>query len=33
MVHLQKENTQESTITKVTAKGAVASIFTIANDF
>jgi hypothetical protein len=33
MVHLQKETTPESTITKVTAKGAVASIFTIANDF
>jgi len=32
MVHLQKENTPESTITKVTAKGAVTSIFTIAND-
>ncbi len=31
-VHLQKENNPQSTITKVTAKGAVASIFTIAND-
>ncbi|MGL1932197.1 MAG: hypothetical protein OCC45_10600 [Desulfotalea sp.] len=32
-VHLQKENTSRITISKATAKGAVASIFTIANDF
>lgn len=33
IVHLQKEETSKTTISKVTAKGAVTSIFTIANDF
>lgn len=33
IVHLQKEATSKTSITKVTAKGAVTSIFTIANDF
>jgi len=33
IVHLSKENDKKYTISKATAKGAVASIFTIANDF
>lgn len=33
LVHLSKEETKTHTISKATAKGAVASIFTIANDF
>ena len=33
VVHLQKENNSKITISKATAKGAVTSIFTIANDF
>jgi hypothetical protein len=33
LVHLSKEETKKHTISKSTAKGAVASIFTIANDF
>jgi hypothetical protein len=33
LVHLSKEETKRHTISKSTAKGAVASIFTIANDF
>ena len=33
IVHLQKENNSKITISKVTAKGAVTSIFTLANDF
>jgi hypothetical protein len=33
LVHLAKEETQKHTISKSNAKGAVASIFTIANDF
>jgi len=33
LVHLSKEKTKTYTISKSTAKGAVASIFTIANDF
>jgi len=33
LVHLSKEETQRHTISKATAKGAVSSIFTIANDF
>ncbi len=33
LVHLSKEETKSHTISKSTAKGAVASIFTIANDF
>lgn len=33
LVHLSKEETKKYTISKSTAKGAVASIFTIANDF
>ena len=33
LVHLSKEETKRYTISKSTAKGAVASIFTIANDF
>jgi hypothetical protein len=33
LVHLENEETQRHTISKPTAKGAVASIFTIANDF
>ena len=33
LVHLSKEETKKHTISKATAKGAVASIFTIANDF
>ncbi|MHC4125486.1 MAG: hypothetical protein ACYSRR_03405, partial [Planctomycetota bacterium] len=33
LVHLSTENSNRSTISKATAKGAVASIFTIANDF
>lgn len=33
LVHLSKEQTKRYTISKATAKGAVSSIFTIANDF
>ena len=33
LVHLSKEKTKKQTISKSKAKGAVASIFTIANDF
>lgn len=33
LVHLPEEKTKTDTISKATAKGAVASIFTIANDF
>lgn len=33
LVHLQAESSSRHTISKATAKGAVASIFTIANDF
>ena len=33
IVHLEKEESSQTTIKKVTAKGAVTSIFTIANDF
>ena len=33
IVHLEKEISSQTTIKKVTAKGAVTSIFTIANDF
>jgi hypothetical protein len=33
MVHLVNEETKRHTVSKATAKGAVASIFTIANDF
>jgi len=33
VVHLQKEENSKITISKATAKGAVTSIFTIANDF
>jgi len=33
LVHLSKEESKRHTISKSTAKGAVASIFTIANDF
>ncbi|NTW88466.1 MAG: hypothetical protein HGB26_04940 [Desulfobulbaceae bacterium] len=33
IVHLQKEENSKITISKATAKGAVTSIFTIANDF
>ncbi|HAJ27330.1 MAG TPA: hypothetical protein DCG53_08845 [Syntrophus sp. (in: bacteria)] len=33
VVHLQKEISSKITISKATAKGAVTSIFTIANDF
>jgi hypothetical protein len=33
LVHLSKEETKKHTISKSIAKGAVASIFTIANDF
>lgn len=33
LVHLSKEKTKKHTISKAKAKGAVASIFTIANDF
>ncbi|MFC1871970.1 hypothetical protein ACFLYF_06220, partial [Chloroflexota bacterium] len=33
LVHLSKEKTKKDTISKSTAVGAVASIFTIANDF
>lgn len=33
VVHLQKETNSKITISKATAKGAVTSIFTIANDF
>jgi hypothetical protein len=33
MVHIAKETEKKHTITKATAKGAVSSIFTIANDF
>ncbi len=33
LVHLSKEETKSHTISKSTAKGAVAAIFTIANDF
>ena len=33
VVHLEKENSSRISISKATAKGAVASIFTIVNDF
>ena len=33
LVHLDNEKTKRHTISKATAKGAVSSIFTIANDF
>ena len=33
LVHISKEETKQHTISKATAKGAVSSIFTIANDF
>jgi hypothetical protein len=33
IVHLQKEDSSKITISKATAKGAVTSIFTLANDF
>ena len=33
LVHLAREETERYTISKATAKGAVAAIFTIANDF
>jgi len=33
IVHLSKEVTKKHTISKATAKGAVSSIFTVANDF
>ena len=33
LVHISKEETKRHTISKATAKGAVSSIFTIANDF
>ena len=33
IVHLQREDSSRITISKATAKGAVASIFTLANDF
>ena len=33
LVHLSEEETARHTISKSTAKGAVSSIFTIANDF
>lgn len=33
IVHLSKENSKRETISKATAKGAVSSIFTVANDF
>jgi hypothetical protein len=33
LVHLSKEETKRHTISKSTAKGAVSSVFTIANDF
>ncbi len=33
MVHLKNEKAKKDTVSKVTAKGAVSSIFTIANDF
>lgn len=33
LVHLSKEKSKRETISKATAKGAVSSIFTIANDF
>jgi len=33
VVHLQKEKNSKITISKATAKGAVTSIFTVANDF
>lgn len=33
LVHLDNEKTKRQTISKATAKGAVSSIFTIANDF
>ncbi len=33
LVHLVNEDTKRHTVSKATAKGAVASIFTIANDF
>ena len=33
LVHLDNEEIKKHTISKATAKGAVASIFTIANDF
>jgi len=33
LVHLDNEKTKRHTVSKATAKGAVSSIFTIANDF
>ena len=33
LVHISAEETQQHTISKATAKGAVSSIFTIANNF
>jgi hypothetical protein len=33
LIHLEKESSSRFTISKATAKGAVSSIFTIANDF
>ena len=33
LVHLENEKTRRDTVSKATAKGAVSSIFTIANDF
>ncbi len=33
LVHLSAEKTKKHTMPKATAKGAVAAIFTIANDF
>ena len=33
LVHLEKEETKTHTVSKANAKGAVAAIFTIANDF
>ena len=33
IVHIEKEGSSKYTISKATAKGAVSSIFTIANDF
>ena len=33
LVHLERENSSRSSIAKATAKGALSSIFTVANDF
>ena len=33
LVHLKLEGTKKHTISKATAKGAVSSVFTIANEF